>query len=61
VKRDYLFADISLAVGIVGLVTAAILAWPALTDSSPSSASASISTRNAPAPWMPRIKVRPLP
>ena len=61
VKRDYLFADISLAVGIVGLVTAAILAWPALTDGSPSSASASISTRNAPAPWMPRIKVRPLP
>ena len=61
VKRDYLFADISLGIGIVGVVTAAILAWPALTDGASSSASASISTRHAPAPWMPRIKVRSLP
>ena len=61
VKRDYLFADISLVVGVVGLVTAGILAWPALTDRAPNSASASISTRSAPAPWMPRIKVRPSP
>ena len=62
VKRDYLFADISLAVGIVSVVTAAILAWPALTDSAPSSASASISRDGGRArPWMPRIKVRSLP
>lgn len=61
VKRDYLFADISLAVGIVGVVTAVILAWPALTDSAPSSASASIARRSAPPPWMPRIKVRRSP
>ena len=60
VKRDYLFADVSLAVGIVSIVTAAILAWPALTDGAPSRASASIA-RSAPAPWMPRIKVRSLP
>lgn len=61
VKRDYLFADISLAVGVVAVVTAAILAWPALTDSAPSSTAASIARRNAPPPWMPRIKVRALP
>ena len=61
VKRDYLFADVSLAVGIVSIVTAAILAWPALTDSAPSSASASISRDARARPWMPRIKVRSLP
>jgi len=61
VKRDYLFADISLAVGVVAVVTAAILAWPALTQGGPSSTTASIAQRSAPPPWMPRIKVRVLP
>lgn len=61
VKRDYLFADISLGIGVVALATAVILAWPALTDSAPSSAAASIARRSAPPPWMPRVKVRALP
>ncbi len=61
VKRDYLFADISLAVGVVAIATAVILAWPALTDSAPSSATATIARHDVPPPWMPRIKVRALP
>jgi hypothetical protein len=61
VKRDYLIADISLTVGVVALVTAVILAWPALTDGAPSSTTASIARRRAPPPWMPRIAVRALP
>ncbi|MDB5218169.1 MAG: uncharacterized protein JWO86_6096 [Myxococcaceae bacterium] len=61
VKRDYLFADISLVIGVVAAATAVILAWPALTDGASSSTTASIAARNAPPPWMPRIKVRALP
>ena len=61
VKRDYLFADISLTVGVVALVTAVILAWPALTDGPPSSTTASIARHRVPPPWMPHVAVRALP
>lgn len=61
VKRDYLFADISLVIGVVAAATAVILAWPALTDGASSTTTASIARRSAAPPWMPRIKVRALP
>ena len=61
VKRDYLFADISLVIGVVAAATAVILAWPALTDGASSTTTASIARRSAPPPWMPRVKVRALP
>lgn len=56
VRRDYLVADVSLVVGIAAAVTAVVLAWPALTDSSPKPA-ASVARRPAPPPWMPRVNV----
>lgn len=56
VKRDYLIADISLAVGIVAAAAAVILAWPALSDSSETAAR--VARRASPAPWLPSIKVR---
>jgi hypothetical protein len=53
VKRDYLIADVSLAVGVVAAVVTAVLAFPALTDSPAASARLS-----SPPPWMPRVAVR---
>ncbi len=62
VKRDYLFADIALVIGVVAAATAVILAWPALTDGPQGNRTASISAaRNAPPPWMPRVRIRALP
>lgn len=61
VKRDYLIADISLVIGVAALAAAVILAWPALTDSSKTTASITRGGRSLPpAPWMPRVKVRAL-
>lgn len=59
VKRDYLIADISLVIGVAALAAAVVLAWPALTDSSKTTAS--ISRKSAPAPWMPLVRVRTTP
>ena len=56
VKRDYLIADVSLAIGILAAATALVLAWPALSGSAQTAASNA--SRSAPPPWMPRIKVR---
>ncbi|MBS2013752.1 MAG: hypothetical protein JST00_12745 [Deltaproteobacteria bacterium] len=56
VKRDYLVADIGLAVGVVAAVAAVILAWPALTGQPAVTTPAARS--RAPAPWMPRVKGR---
>jgi hypothetical protein len=61
VKRDYLFADISLVIGVVAAATAVILALPALTDGASTTTTASIGRPSAPPPWMPRIKVRAFP
>jgi hypothetical protein len=60
VKRDYLIADVSLVIGIVAAAAAVVLAWPALSDSSPQAA-ARVARRAAPPPWMPRMKVPSLP
>lgn len=59
VKRDYLIADISLVIGVAALAAAVVLAWPALTDSSKTTAS--INRKRAPAPWMPLVRVRTAP
>lgn len=55
VKRDYLIADIGLAVGIVATAAAIILAWPAITGQ-PAMTTAQV--RRMPAPWMPRVTVK---
>lgn len=59
VKRDYLIADISLVIGVASLAAAVVLAWPALTDSSKTTAS--IDRKRAPAPWMPLVRIRTTP
>jgi hypothetical protein len=50
VERSYLIADISLAVGIIGVVTAVVLALPAITSPRPAA--------RASAPWRPRLDER---
>lgn len=57
VKRDYVIADVSLVIGVVAAVTAAVLAWPAIAGA-PRTGQPSNAARLAPAPWMPRVKVR---
>jgi hypothetical protein len=57
VKRDYLMADVSLVIGVLAAATAVVLAWPALTGSTKTSASIA----RTPPPWMPRVKTRALP
>lgn len=56
VKTSYLAADLSLVIGIAAAAAAVVLAWPAITGA-PAAKAASL----APAPWMPRVKVRGLP
>lgn len=58
VKRDYLVADVSLAVAVVATAVAAVLALPALT--SPRGAAAAHGARRArlgPTPWMPTVRL----
>ncbi len=55
VKRDYLIADVSLAVAVVAAAAAVVLAVPALVSGKSTEASDARVLR--PAPWMPRTRV----
>jgi hypothetical protein len=50
VKQDYAIGDISLIVGVIGLVAGVVIALPAFTQSSSPAAL-------GPKPWMPKIRV----
>ncbi len=53
IKRDYVIADVSLGVAIFAAAAAVVLALPAF-GSHPAPATP------AAAPWMPRVRLRPL-